>query len=814
MSQFASALESVKSITLEAAAVASSKLGETSYSQYSRTISASQLHTLLNSRNNREVRDGLKCLMTAVAVGDATLDPQSYFPDVVKTVNSDDLRIRRLVGLYLNRYAQTDPDLALLVVNSLQKLSSDINPEIRAFSLKALSDMGLKSLEPIILHGLKKCVTDPSPVVRSEVAYSILKLYNSAYDEFEEEFITLLKSLMADAEPRVVSSAIVTFKEHFSDNLDWLHGHYRRYCSIIDKLDSNAQLYTIKLLTRYGKRFLPRPILQNASDASAKIELPDNLQDIPFDSFTVSYHDDLKLFLDNMKILAFSNNPNVILECFNSYLQLSTIGTLKHTKLPQALLRFVNDSSLDDSTRISLLQSVLYFSTIDSTLFEDDYKTFFLYPHDSKMVGTFKLKVLSALITENNGVQILSECKSYVYSEYSVTIKSNALKTVGIIGQIKTEWGDKILKWLLKSLENNSTDKYVLDTMVNVIRVLLHMFPQQNFKAIFKLSKILENKDLLHDKARAGIIWLFGEIARLEFALCPDILRRLVRDFTFEEKNCRLQIVLLAAKLLSYDIVAASNNESIYDYESSRLYQIYKAVVYLAKYDDDFDIRDRVRMIDSLFSEDKIQIVTLMLQVPKPEPLLIPMKRGLEFEDPLNNSATQQDLRLVHFGVSQNLLDNFKSIPWTYDSESENSEDIREPLPVKDYDRYKTSFSSENFKANNREKSFTNSSENNKRLEATTKQATDSNTFVSKQGQKYKLQSLDEFFSDVPEPTKKSTSVHSKQFKQESEEEENEEDESEDTDESEDDDSSEEEETSSESESESDENENLLHSAN
>lgn len=807
MSQFASALESVKSITLEAAAVASSKLGETSYSQYSRTISASQLRTLLNSRNSREVRDGLKCLITAIALGDPTLDPESYFPDVVKTVNADEMRIRRLVGVYLNRYAKTDPDIALLVVNSLQKLSSDVNPEIRAFSVKALSDMGLKSLEPIILHSLKKCVTDPSPVVRSEVAISILKLYDSAFDEFEEEFVSLLRDLMADADPQVVSSAIITYSVHFSDNLDWLHGHYRRYCTILDRLDSNAQQYVIQLLTRYAKKYLPRPILHNAEKENEVHELTDNLQNIPFTSFTVTYHDDLKLFLDSLKFLAFSSNPYVVLECFNTYLQLSTIGALKLTKLPKALLRWVNDSTIDDSTRIIILQSILYISTIDSSLFEDSFKTFFLYPHDTKTVGTYKLKVLSALITENNGSQILSECKIYVYSEYPVTIKSEALKSIGIIGQVNTEWGAKTLKWLLRSLEKKSTDKFVLDTMVNVIRVLLHMFPQQNIWAILKLSKILENRDLLHDKARAGVIWLFGEIARLDFALCPDILRKLVQNFTIEDKHSRLQIVLLAAKLLSYDILAATNNESIYDYQSSRLYQIYNGVVYLAKYDDDFDIRDRVRMIDSLFSGDKVPIATLMLQVQKPEPQLIAAKRLLS-DDSDDKQTTSQDLTLVHYGVPHKILKQFEFIPWSYDPETATTDDIREPIAVKDYDRYKTSFSSDNFKASARERSFGNSNDNyNKRSISASKTPRDQSTFVSKQGQKYKLQSLDEFFSDVPKSVKKKT-THEQQIQEsdgedtsEEDEESSEEDEDdEEEDEDDEEDSSEDEDTTEEDE--------------
>ena len=84
LSHLASALESAKSITKEAAAVVSSKLGESSYTQYSQRLSSDQLSAYLNSRNNREVKDAMKRIISVIASGDASLDVEYFFADVLK----------------------------------------------------------------------------------------------------------------------------------------------------------------------------------------------------------------------------------------------------------------------------------------------------------------------------------------------------------------------------------------------------------------------------------------------------------------------------------------------------------------------------------------------------------------------------------------------------------------------------------------------------------------------------------------------------------------------------------------------------------
>ncbi len=65
-----------------------------------------------------------------------------YFSSVVKNVASPDIEIKKLVYIYLLHYAESEPDLALLSINTIQKSLTDQNPQIRAMALRVMSVQG------------------------------------------------------------------------------------------------------------------------------------------------------------------------------------------------------------------------------------------------------------------------------------------------------------------------------------------------------------------------------------------------------------------------------------------------------------------------------------------------------------------------------------------------------------------------------------------------------------------------------------------------------------------------------------------------
>ena len=52
-------------------------------------------------------------------------DVSTLFPDVVNCIQTDNLELKKLVYLYIINYAKSQPDLALLAVNTFVKDAND-----------------------------------------------------------------------------------------------------------------------------------------------------------------------------------------------------------------------------------------------------------------------------------------------------------------------------------------------------------------------------------------------------------------------------------------------------------------------------------------------------------------------------------------------------------------------------------------------------------------------------------------------------------------------------------------------------------------
>jgi AP-3 complex subunit beta len=98
-----------------------------------------------------------------------------FFAQVVKNVASHNLEIRKLVYIYLLRYAEQEPDLALLSINTFQKDLSDPNPLIRAMALRVLSGIKVPMIGSIVVLAIKKCASDISPYVRKAAALAVIQ---------------------------------------------------------------------------------------------------------------------------------------------------------------------------------------------------------------------------------------------------------------------------------------------------------------------------------------------------------------------------------------------------------------------------------------------------------------------------------------------------------------------------------------------------------------------------------------------------------------------------------------------------------------
>ena len=179
-----------------------------------------------------------------------------YFSSVVKNVASPNIEIKKLVYIYLLHYAESDPDLALLSVNAIQKSLTDQNPQVRAMALRTMSGMRVPVISQIVSLAIKRGCGDMSPQVRKAAALAIPKCYRLEPNTLTQ-LLEYLSILLGDRQYFVAGPAVSAFLEICPERIDLIHKHYRGLVKKLVDMDEWSQLATIRLLMDYSRRAFP-----------------------------------------------------------------------------------------------------------------------------------------------------------------------------------------------------------------------------------------------------------------------------------------------------------------------------------------------------------------------------------------------------------------------------------------------------------------------------------------------------------------------------------------------------------------------------
>lgn len=167
---------------------------------------------MLDSNKDSLKLEAMKRIIGMIAKGK---DASDLFPAVVKNVVSKNIEVKKLVYVFLVRYAEEQQDLALLSISTFQRALKDPNQLIRASALRVLSSIRVSLIIPIVMLAIKDSAQDMSPYVRKTAAHAIPKLYNLDPEQ-KEELIQVIEKLLSDRTTLVVGSAVMAFEEVIS----------------------------------------------------------------------------------------------------------------------------------------------------------------------------------------------------------------------------------------------------------------------------------------------------------------------------------------------------------------------------------------------------------------------------------------------------------------------------------------------------------------------------------------------------------------------------------------------------------------------
>ena len=207
------------------------------------------LKAMLDSSKENLKMEAMRRIIVMVAKG---RDASDLFPAVVKNVAARNLELRKLVYVYLERYAEEQQDLALLSISTFQRALKDPNQLIRASALRVLSSIRVPMIAPILMLALKESMRDMSPYVRKVAAHAIPKLF-ALEPELKDDLIGIIDHLLADKATLVAGSAVYAYQELCPDRTDLIHRHFRKLAQLLVDVDEWGQVIIINTLTRYAR---------------------------------------------------------------------------------------------------------------------------------------------------------------------------------------------------------------------------------------------------------------------------------------------------------------------------------------------------------------------------------------------------------------------------------------------------------------------------------------------------------------------------------------------------------------------------------
>ncbi|XP_042527693.1 AP-3 complex subunit beta-2 isoform X2 [Dipodomys spectabilis] len=571
------------------------------------------LKEMLDTNKDSLKLEAMKRIVAMIARGKNASD---LFPAVVKNVACKNIEVKKLVYVYLVRYAEEQQDLALLSISTFQRGLKDPNQLIRASALRVLSSIRVPIIVPIMMLAIKEAASDMSPYVRKTAAHAIPKLYSLDSDQ-KDQLIEVIEKLLADKTTLVAGSVVMAFEEVCPERIDLIHKNYRKLCNLLIDVEEWGQVVIISMLTRYARTQFLSPT-QNES----------LLEESPEKAFYGSEEDEAKgpgsgeaataalparkpyvmdpdhrLLLRNTKPLLQSRSAAVVMAVAQLYFHLAPKAEVG--VIAKALVRLLRSHS---EVQYVVLQNVATMSIKRRGMFEPYLKSFYIRSTDPTQIKILKLEVLTNLANETNIPTVLREFQTYIRS----MDKDFVAATIQAIGRCATNIGrvrDTCLSGLVQLLSNR--DELVVAESVVVIKKLLQMQPAQHEEIIKHLAKLTDNIQV--PMARASILWLIGEYCEHVPKIAPDVLRKMAKSFTAEEDIVKLQVINLAAKL--------------YLTNSKQTKLLTQYVLSLAKYDQNYDIRDRARFTRQLIVPSEqggafSRHAKRLFLAPKPAPVL------------------------------------------------------------------------------------------------------------------------------------------------------------------------------------------------
>ncbi|CAH0402674.1 unnamed protein product [Chilo suppressalis] len=476
-----------------------------------------ELKSELNSDKKEKKKEAVKKVIASMTVGK---DVSALFPDVVNCMQTDNLELKKLVYLYLMNYAKSQPDMAIMAVNTFVKDCEDSNPLIRALAVRTMGCIRVDKITEYLCEPLRKCLKDEDPYVRKTAAVCVAKLYDISSSMVEDQgFLDQLKDLLSDSNPMVVANAVAALSEINEASVsgqplvEMNAPTINKLLTALNECTEWGQVFILDALSNYSPR--------DAREAHSICErITPRLA-----------HANAAVVLSAVKVLM------KLMEMVSEDTEL--VGTLSR-KLAPPLVTLL---SAEPEVQYVALRNINLVVQKRPEILKHEMKVFFVKYNDPIYVKLEKLDIMIRLASQANIAQVLGELKEYA-TEVDVDFVRKAVRAIGRCA-IKVEpSAERCVSTLLELIQTKVN--YVVQEAIVVIKDIFRKYPNK-YESI--ISTLCENLDTLDEpEARASMVWIVGEYAeRIDNA--DELLDSFLEGFHDENAQVQLQLLTAVVKL-------------------------------------------------------------------------------------------------------------------------------------------------------------------------------------------------------------------------------------------------------------------------
>ncbi|XAR70270.1 hypothetical protein NMG60_11027065 [Bertholletia excelsa] len=473
-----------------------------------------ELKEELNSQYKDKRKDAVKKVIAAMTVGK---DVSSLFTDVVNCMQTENLELKKLVYLYLINYAKSQPDLAILAVNTFVKDSQDPNPLIRALAVRTMGCIRVDKITEYLCDPLQRCLKDDDPYVRKTAAICVAKLYDINAELVEDRgFLEALKDLISDNNPMVVANAVAALaeiQENTSRPIFEITSHtLSKLLTALNECTEWGQVFILDALSKYKAT--------DAREAENIVErVTPRLQ-----------HANCAVVLSAVKMILLQME------------QITSADVLRNLckKMAPPLVTLL---SAEPEIQYVALRNINLIVQKRPTILAHEIKVFFCKYNDPIYVKMEKLEIMIKLASDRNIDQVLLEFKEYA-TEVDVDFVRKAVRAIGRCAIKLERAAERCISVLLELIKIKVN--YVVQEAIIVIKDIFRRYPNTYESIIATLCESLDTLD--EPEAKASMIWIIGEYAeRIDNA--DELLESFLESFPEEPAQVQLQLLTATVKL-------------------------------------------------------------------------------------------------------------------------------------------------------------------------------------------------------------------------------------------------------------------------